>query len=102
VQHPFDSGKSKIAEPTGAWLAEHAEGFTVRYARGGIGKSEKLFPSPFIAMPHEAVILGFASPSESNTRCRREGQIDVRNIRTDDKPIDPLASAEWMIQQLKP
>jgi cephalosporin-C deacetylase-like acetyl esterase len=101
VEHPFDSVKARIGEPAGAWLAERADGFKARYARGGIGKTDTMFPSAFVAIPHDAVIPGFATPAESNAPCRREGEIDVRNIRTDNKPIEPLKSAEWVVRQLK-
>ena len=103
------------AEPGGAMLAALAafyeEGVQVVYARGGLPTYRHLLWSPYLYMPHDAVVpgamlvgdLGFLFYATLPRPLKVDGPVDEVNGWHDDPsytPMRPAAAAAWVVKQL--
>jgi cephalosporin-C deacetylase-like acetyl esterase len=95
-----------IAEPGGALLAGFATFFEssvgVAYTRGGLTGSRSLLESPYLDVPHEAVVPGVFTVGGYvwGGTVRGEGKVDGRNRRIGQEPVSPADAAAWVVKQL--
>ncbi|HEY2911389.1 MAG TPA: CocE/NonD family hydrolase [Gemmataceae bacterium] len=94
-----------IAEPGGAILAGLASLFepsvSVVYTNGGF-KSRTILDSPYMYIPHEAVVPGVIAAGGyvmGRGAVRSEGNVDSRNRLVEAK-ADTRAAAAWVIEKL--
>lgn len=75
------------------------------YARGGLSEISTALDSPYLAIPHEAVVPGVLVLGRYSTggaiHGRFEGEVDCRNRPVEGKPGTPVRAAEWVIDSLK-
>jgi cephalosporin-C deacetylase-like acetyl esterase len=110
---PLDAGEfPQISEPNGALLATlftFLNGEKVIYTRGGLLELATMQDSPYIYLPHEAIIPGIVAKDwlafdmiwALAASWKHEAVIDARNRPMGDKPMSPADAAAWVIEQLR-
>ncbi|MBA4187410.1 MAG: hypothetical protein C0467_05260 [Planctomycetaceae bacterium] len=108
---PLDVEMPAVSEPGGANLALLAalfeEGVTTVYARGGLDPAETFSGSPYLYVPHDAVIPGALQvatlvPTVSKSHAvAYEGTVDAQNRATGGKPMSGDAVTKWVIEKLR-
>ena len=108
---PLDVELPAVSEPGGANLALLAalfkEGVTTVYARGGLDSGETFSGSPYLYVPHDAVIPGALQvatlvPTVSKSHVVvYEGTVDAQNRATNGKPMAGDAATQWVIDKLR-
>lgn len=111
VAVPLDVDGPAISEPGGANLALLAGLFEddvkVIYARGGIDPKDPLTGSPYLYLPHDAVVPGPSTVSSlapilAKTKAvKYESAVDVHNRATGDKPLSAADASKWLAEELK-
>jgi dienelactone hydrolase len=103
-----------IAEPLGGALAAlgalFEDGIAAVYARGGLESYESLLRSPFLYVPHDAIVPGAILDGDL-TAVRAalapesalfEDTVDALNRKLEDRaPAEPERLADWMLSRLK-
>jgi hypothetical protein len=103
---PLDvSNPNAISEPNGDALASLASAFELNnnvrclYTRGQLD-AQKLFDSPYVYYPHEAIVPGVSAAGGWFYRARNEkfdARTDGLNRATGDKALSPAQAAEWVL-----
>lgn len=111
VAVPLDVEGPAISEPGGANLAllagMYEENVKVIYARGGIDPNDPLTGSPYLWLPHDAVVpqpqpTGSLAPMLARVKAvKYEATVDVHNKATGDKPMSVADAAKWVSEKLK-
>ncbi len=111
VAVPLEVEGPAISEPGGANLALLAGLYETNvkaiYARGGIDPSDPLTGSPYLYLPHDAVVpqpqpMGsLAAMLERAKAVKYEATVDVHNKATGDKPLSVKDAAKWVAGKLK-
>jgi cephalosporin-C deacetylase-like acetyl esterase len=111
VAVPLDVEGPAISEPRGANLALLAGLFEanvkVIYARGGIDPTDTLTGSPYLWLPHDAVVpgptpMGSLAPMLARAKAvKYEATVDVHNKATGDKALSVADAAKWLAEKLK-
>jgi dienelactone hydrolase len=111
VAVPLDAELPAFSDPTGANLALLAglfeENLKVVYARGGIDPKDPLTGSPYLYLPHDAVVpgpspVGALAPVLAKTKAvKYEATVDVHNKQVGDKAMSPADAAKWLAGKLK-
>ncbi len=107
---PLEHEMPAVSEPGGANLALLAaffeDGVTTVYARGGLDIAETFSASPYLYVPHDAVIPGALQvatlvPIVSKSRAVvYEGTVDAQNRVTGGKPMSGEAAAKWVADKI--
>jgi hypothetical protein len=109
---PLELELPEIAEPGGAMLAELTGLFEndVRavYANGGLAGVREIVRSPYLYVPHDAVVPGairfgdWAAIEESlGDRLQLGTRLNGLNQKTAVKAVSPTDAAQWMVKQLR-
>jgi dienelactone hydrolase len=101
---PLDAANPlAISEPDGGALAGLAgvfeDGVAGVYTRGQLA-SQKLFESPYVYYPHDAIAPGVSAVGgwlASGRALRREGFVNGLNVEVGDKPMSPADAVVWVI-----
>ena len=111
VAVPLDVGGPAVGEPGGANLALLAglfeEGVKAVYARGGIDPKDPLTGSPYMYLPHDAVVpgpapVGSLAPVLAKTKAvKYEATVDAQNRAVGDKPMSVVEAARWLAGEVK-
>lgn len=111
VAVPLDVDGPAISEPGGANLALLAGLFEkdlkAVYARGGIDPKEPLTGSPYLWLPHDAVVPGptpvgaFFGLVGWGKLSKYEATVNAHNQATGDKSMSVPDAAKWLAEQLK-
>jgi hypothetical protein len=79
----------------------------VVYARGGIDPKDPLTGSPYLYLPHDAIVpgptpVGSLVPILAKSKAvKYEATVDAQNRATGDKPLSPTDAAKWVAKQLR-
>ncbi len=111
VAVPLDAELPAFSDPTGANLALlvglFEDDVKAIYARGGIDPKDPLFGSPYLYLPHDAVVpgptavgslfglLGWSKPT------KYEATVDVHNRAMGDKTLSVAEAAKWLAEAVK-
>jgi hypothetical protein len=110
VAVPLDLETPSVSEPAGANLALLAGLFEddvrVVYARGGLTPRETLTASPYLYLPHDAVIPGPNPVWGINLPANKvavayEATVDAQNRATGAKPMTGKEAAAWVSAKLR-
>jgi len=108
---PSDHEAPAVSEPGGANLAIltglFEDGVRSVYARGGLDPAETFSGSPYLYVPHDAVIPGALQVAtlvpvvSKSVAVLYEGTVDAQNRATGSKPKPPADAAKWLIEKLR-
>ena len=108
---PHDVETPPVSEPGGANLALLAalfeDGVAAVYARGGIDPADTLTGSPYLYLPHDAVVPGPAqvwalAPAVGKTRpVAYEAAVDAQNRASGGRPMSVADAAKWVSGKLR-
>ena len=115
IDVPFDADKQPAqAEPLGDLLVLLAGLFEpdlkAIYGRGGLSRYQTVFQSPFVYLPHDAIIPGAMTAGDLDDivaalaprPVRLEGLVDAQNRPiAGSQPRPPVEGARWLIEKLK-
>jgi cephalosporin-C deacetylase-like acetyl esterase len=102
---PLDvTSPNAISEPNGDALASLASAFELNnvrclYTRGQL-HAQKLFDSPYVYYPHEAIVPGVSAAGGWFYRARNEkfdARTDGLNRAASDNALSPVQAAEWVL-----
>lgn len=108
---PHDLDPPPVSEPGGANLALLAalfeNGIAAVYARGGIDPADTLTGSPYLYLPHDAVVPGpvqvwALAPVVGKTRpVAYEAAVDAQNRPRGGRPMSVADAAKWVSGKLR-
>ena len=111
VAVPLDLETPSVSEPGGANLAVLAalfeDGIAAVYARGGIDSADTLTGSPYLYLPHEAVVPGpvqawAIAPALGKYRpVAYEATVDAQNRARGGTPMAASDAAKWLVNRLR-
>jgi hypothetical protein len=114
LEVPWDAPKlPEFAHPAGAMAALFGmlfdEGVKAAYARGGLESFSSVLRSPFLYVPHDALVPGALTVGDlpdvaaalSSRGWRHDGAVDGLNRRTGPEASD-ASPARWLLSRIAP